>query len=261
MDSIFLNSREANSVQRALFQYKTGCCFYIMLILNIHSGRLKISMLTCLMMAGLLAGTACSPAGNELFPKDEAKRPVPVYLRSHGWHVGILLPVNEQFADVMPDGLHINSSTQHFAELGWGDRHYYMNPDPGLWSTLKAGVWPTASVLHVAGYGRRPRMQEDRAVRVMLSEAGYEALLQRAASYFELNEPGGTHAAELAEGLYGDARFYGSHARYYFPKTSNRWVAALLEEAGAPINSFTTLSAGTLLRRSRSFGHTVENSP
>lgn len=209
----------------------------------------------------MLTGPACSPAGNELFPQNEAKRPVPVYLHSHGWHVGLLLPVNEQFKKEMPDGLHINASNQDYAELGWGDRHYYMNPDPGLWNSLKAAVWPTASVLHVAGYSRLPGMQEERAVRVMLSEAGYDALLRRAASYFELNEPEGTHAVELGEGLYGDARFYASDARYYFPKTSNRWVAALLEEAGAPLNSFTTLSAGTLMRRSRSFGDPVQNGP
>lgn len=223
--------------------------------------RPNIRILFCLMMGALLAGTACTPGGNELFPKDEAKRPIPVYLRSHGWHVGLLLPVNEQFKEVMPDGLHINSSTQNYAELGWGDRHFYMNPDPGFWSTLKAGVWPTASVVHVAGYSRRPRMHEDRAVRVMLSEAGYDALLQRAASYFELSGTENKQVIELGKGLYGDARFYASDARYYFPKTSNRWVAALLEEAGAPLNSFTTLSAGTLMRRSRAFGDPVQNGP
>jgi uncharacterized protein (TIGR02117 family) len=232
-----------------------------MIIFIIRLCRLKISFLWCLMMGALLAGTACSPSGNELFPKDEAKRPIPVYLRSHGWHVGLLLPVNEQFKEAMPDRLHINSSAQNYAELGWGDRHYYMSPDPGFWSTLKAGVWPTASVLHVAGYSRLPRMQQGRVVRVMLSEAGYDALLRRAASYFELSEHQAGHAIELGEGLYGDARFYASDARYYFPKTSNRWVAALLEEAGAPLNSFTTLSAGTLMRRSRAFGVPLQNGP
>lgn len=206
-----------------------------------------------LLLAFLLV--ACRPANSELFPECEADRPVGVILYSHGWHVGLLVPVNEQFTRLMPAGLHIRPERHAYAELGWGDRAYYTTPDPGVFTTLKAAFWPSASVVHLAGFAARPPLRNPPAVKVMLSEAGYAALLRRAAGYIETqraDQP--REAVILGRGLYGDARFYASTRRYYLPKTSNRWVAALLEEAGAPINSYTSLSAGTLMRRSADFG-------
>lgn len=220
----------------------------------------KNTALLWLLVCLFIATTACTSANTELFPEHESERPIPVILRSHGWHVGLLVPVNEQFTELMPPGLHLGRETHAYAELGWGDRNYYMSPDPGLWSTMKAALWPTTSVLHVAGYAELPRMPSGSGVRVMLSEAGYHALLHHAASYFEIPEAAGTQTIWLDEGLYGDARFYASGRRYYFPKTSNRWVAGLLQEAGVPINRFTALSAGTLMHRSLEFGQAVQNS-
>ena len=204
------------------------------------------SVMYILLLCGLFLA-ACTRAKPELFPPQQDKRPVPVLLLSHGWHVGLLVPVNTTFMDIMPDSLHIESGVHAYAELGWGDERYYMDDSAGIFAALQAALWPTSSVVHIAGFHELPRHTSGQLVRVMLSEAGYAALLRRAARYIK-------SANALGAGLYGDARFYPSGRAYYFPKTSNRWVAALLEEAGAPIHSFSVLSAGTLMRRSARFG-------
>lgn len=202
-------------------------------------------------LTSLLLLAACSSANKELFPEEESRRQIPVIVLSHGWHVGLLVPVDERFFEELPSEIHVSDGAHGYAELGWGDRRYYMEDRPGIFTTLRAALLPTSSAVHVAGFSSLPerRFEQQDAVKVMLTERGYQALLERAASYFRDGQ-----ASDIGPGLYGDARFYASGRRYYVPKTSNRWVAALLEEAGAPINSITSVSASTVIRRSARFG-------
>lgn len=197
--------------------------------------------------------SACSSANRNLFPADPEKRNIEVHVVSHGWHVGIVLPVNEHLKDVMPSSLHVINK-ESFAEFGWGDRDYYMDDSPGIWTTIKGGLLPSSSVLHVAGFSNEPEEQffQHERVTIRLTEEGYRALLLRAEGYFSKDSQG--EVIELGNGLYADSRFYESPKWYYVPKTSSKWVAQLLKEAGLPVNTFTAVRASNVIRQSARSG-------
>lgn len=214
-----------------------------------------IKLITVSLLGFLLA--ACSSANRELFPADEELRDIEVHVVSHGWHVGIVLPVNEVFNEIMPSSLHI-SNEQNFAEFGWGDRDFYMDDSPGIWTTIKGGLLPSSSTLHVAAFSNTPEEQFSRLERVSirLTQDGYRALLKRAERYFSRDDEG--NVIELGDGLYADARFYKSPRWYYVPKTSNKWVALLLDEAGMPINTFTAVRSSNVIRQAAKSGAHVK---
>ena len=197
--------------------------------------------------------SACSSANRNLFPADPEERDIEVQVVSHGWHVGIVLPVNEHLMDVMPSSLHVINE-ESFAEFGWGDRDYYMDDSPGIWTTIKGGLLPSSSTLHVAGFSNEPEEQFPQLERVTirLTEEGYRALLLRAEDYFSRDSQG--EVIELGDGLYANSRFYESPKWYYVPKTSNKWVAQLLKEAGLPVNTFTAVRASNVIRQAARSG-------
>ncbi len=214
----------------------------------INTARLISVVMILIMML-----SACSTANRDLFPADPEERDIEIHVVSHGWHVGIVLPVNKQFKDVMPSSLHITND-QSFAEFGWGDRDFYMEESPGVWTTIKGGLLPSSSALHVAAFSNGPEEQFPRLERVTirLTEEGYRALLVRAESYFSRDSQG--EVIELGQGLYADSRFYESPKWYYVPKTSNKWVALLLKEAGLPVNTFTAVRSSNVIRQAAKSG-------
>ncbi|TVQ12904.1 MAG: DUF2459 domain-containing protein [Balneolaceae bacterium] len=201
--------------------------------------------------------TGCNRPVTDLFPDDPELRPVRIYVVSHGWHVGIVLPSNEIFREYMPQNYH--GIDYRFNEFGWGDRQYYMTENPGIWLALKGAFWPTLSVIHAAGFDRDVDVEfrGAKTVEIMLSEKGFDALCARLASDMAYDDEG--LAVILDSGWYADSRFYASERRYFLPRTSNKWVARLLREAGAPITPFYGLTSGNVIYQSRKFGELKEN--
>jgi uncharacterized protein (TIGR02117 family) len=201
--------------------------------------------------------SACNRPVSDLFPPDPELRPVRIYVVSHGWHVGIVLPTNEIFKDNMPANYH--GLKYRYNEFGWGDRAYYMTENPGVWLTLKGAFWPTRSVVHAAAFDRDVGVEfrGAKTVEVMLSEKGFNALCAALAS--DLVYDGEGLAVILDSGWYADSRFYASDRRYFLPRTSNKWVAGLLREAGAPITPFYGYTSGNVIYQSRKFGELIEN--
>jgi uncharacterized protein (TIGR02117 family) len=210
-----------------------------------------------LFLTVLTVVTACNRPVSDLFPRDPELRPVRIYVVSHGWHVGIVLPSNEIFRENMPPNYH--GLEYRFNEFGWGDRAYYMTEKPGVWLTMKGAFWPTLSVIHAAGFDRDvgAEFRGATTIEVMLSEKGFDALCAALAS--DLAYDGDGMAVMLDSGWYADSRFYASDRRYFLPRTSNKWVARLLREAGAPITPFYGFTSGNVIYQSRKFGELKEN--
>ena len=93
---------------------------------------------------------ACASPPNNLFPPGPNEASSTIYLVSHGWHAGIVVKRTDIPAGIWPQ--HNEFPEAEYLELGWGDKDYYMTPKPNLGITLKAGLLPTASVLHVVGF-------------------------------------------------------------------------------------------------------------
>ena len=93
---------------------------------------------------------ACASPPNSLFPPGPNEPSRTIYLVSHGWHAGIVVKRTDIPAGFWPQ--HNEFPGAEYLEVGWGDKDYYMTPNPNLGITLKAGLLPTASVLHVVGF-------------------------------------------------------------------------------------------------------------
>lgn len=176
----------------------------------------------------LLAGCASPPDAPE--PRGE----IPVQVVTHGWHTGIALRASDIDFARWPALPH-PAGARHI-EVGWGDRDYYPAPGFNLWYGVKALLWPTAGVLHVAGFDQPPAraFPASEVVELRLPRAGFERLLAYIASSFE------PHAAPIAPSLYGSGAFYPSRERFHLFKTCNVWVARGLREAGIEVRSSLT---------------------
>src|SRR3972149_2531597 len=92
--------------------------------------------------------------------------------------------------------------------VGGVTRYFSQARDPGLWTTLKAALWPTASVLHVVGF-RGPPAGDFRAseiLEVALPSDGFERLVRYIHDAHD--RAGAAAGAPLGPGLYGDSWFY-----------------------------------------------------
>jgi uncharacterized protein (TIGR02117 family) len=216
----------------------------------------SISGLTALMLA-LLVACASPPEG--LFPPRPHEPFKTIYLVSHGWHAGIVVRRTDIPPDIWPQ--HKDFPEAEYLEIGWGDKDYYMTPQPHLGITLKAGLLPSASVLHVVGFRGAVThfFPHSEVIRIDLSEAGFERLCAYFASSYAENEAG--HSQPLGSSLYGDGQFYLSRETYHAFNTCNVWSARALHAAGCPITPAFTLTVDTLLARAAQLGTVIQARP
>jgi len=153
-----------------------------------------------------------------------------IAVSSNGWHAGVYLPAAAFPADGPVRGAF--PAARWFA-VGWGDARAYpgsLNPFNGAAAIL----WPTRSVLHIAGLSADPRRayRQD-YVDVAVSAAGYRGLVAALESELALDEA--DRPIRVADGL--DPRgsgFYAARSRYHLFNTCNVWLAARLKESGLP---------------------------
>ena len=182
-----------------------------------------------------------------------------VYLASHGWHAGIVI----RRADI-PDGVwpeHRDLPDSVYLEVGWGDSDYYRTPDPHWGITFKAGLLPTASVLHIVGFSSSvpAYFPNSEIIEIRLSAPGFAALCHYiAASYFK--DPAGNSVA-LGPGLYGDSRFYQSHETYHLFNNCNAWSDRALQTAGCPLKTAPVFTVEDLMARARTCGKVIQSQP
>ena len=193
----------------------------------------------------------------------------------HGWHSGIALPA----ADLPPQAWPAQRDFPNFEhfEVGWGDRAYYMAPEGSLWLGLRALLWPTPGVLHVAAFNGPPEryFAEAAVVELDVSAAGFAALVaavrdshERAPAPLDRFGRDAQPSAgapdwppSLGPGQHGASRFYASRERFHLFRTCNVWVASVLAVAGVPLRPAAALSAGALFAQLRPHGRVLRAPP
>ena len=175
-----------------------------------------------------------------------------VYVVKHGWHAGIAV----RRADV-PDGrwpVHGDAANARYLEVGWGEARYYPGQSRGVSGAVRAGAWPTGSVLHVVPIQRSvfDRFGRETVVRVPVSAAELEALTTFVAESFAVDSTG--RAPVAAPGFYIDSRFYASPLTYHVFNNCNHWAAAALEAAGCDASPRWTFTVGQVVRQARECG-------
>ncbi len=216
--------------------------------------RLGIGRLLLVLVSVILVDCASRPEGSFALGETDALKSI--YLVSHGWHVGIVM----RRADV-PEGVwpqHNDFPDAEYLEVGWGDKDYYMSPNPHLAMALKAGLLPTPSVLHIVGFSGSvvASFPQNEIIRVDLSHDGFKRLCSYIENSYAKDEAGSSQM--VGKGLYGSSRFFMSRETYHAFNSCNVWAARALHNAGCPIAPATTLTAADLMTRAASFGAVIQ---
>ena len=178
------------------------------------------------------------------------------YLVNHGRHVGLVVPRTDATAAYWPEQDDFPEAV--FLEVGWGERAYYQDPDPGLGTALKGALVPTPSVLHIVGF-ERPVEAYFRGMEIILldlSRAGADSLAAFIHAAYARDDEG--RALVLGPGLYGESRFYAGRERYHVFRNCNRWAARALRAAGLGVRPSEVLTAGDLCRQARPLGVVIQ---
>lgn len=205
-----------------------------------------------LLILFLLCG--CAGPVRHLYPDDPELRQIPVYLVSHGWHVGIALE-GEQIRPLLPS--HPDMPRSAYLMFGWGDGKYYPDRNAGFWLMMRAALIPTSSVIHVVGIDRPidQYFPSSTVIEIKVTENGAQQLANYISGYLK-TENGMPIVA--AEGLYRNSLFFEANGSYYFPKTSNLWCARALRQTGYPISPFYAVTSGNVIKQAKKDGVVIQ---
>jgi len=178
-----------------------------------------------------------------------------VYLVRHGWHAGIAIPRAALASGQGPTLKGLPAA--RYVEVGWGEARYYPGRTRGVWGTVRAGAWPTGSVLHVvpvpdAVSGPFP---QNTIVRIPVGAAELEALAAYVADSFADD----TAARPVADGFYPGSQFYRSSLSYHVFNNCNHWAAGALEAAGCDTAPRWTFTVEQVVRQAGDCGTLLQH--
>lgn len=211
------------------------------------------------LLFGLLilpVGCASLPPMAQRGPESPGDRPVAVYVLGHGWHTGIVVPAGEMVSQL--PALESRYGGAPFLEFGWGDKDFYQAEEITVGLALKASLWPTAAVMHVAAVPANvdayfPRSEVH---RLCLTRSSFDALVRFITGSFRRAEGG--DLLPLGWGLYGDSHFYEAVGDYTLFNTCNTWTAKGIKSAGFDIDPAFKLTVGSVMGFLRGLDPTPE---
>ncbi len=170
-----------------------------------------------------------------------------IYVLKHRWHTGII--INRSEASNLLPALGNDFNNSEYIEIGWGDKDFYMSEKGTLFLALKAVLWPTKSVLHVAKISSHQleRFNEEEIIEFALTDENFNKLIKYLNRSFSLDS--NKHNIQLGKGLYGNSRFYLSNEHYHLFKTCNVWVAKGLKNANISIKPFFALTSKNVMKQ------------
>lgn len=194
----------------------------------------------------LMIGCSTKPHVIDPVQRPEANRSHAVYVVSHGWHAGLIVPaasINQRLPELSE-----RFGKVAFYEIGWGDKGFYQAAEITTGLTLQAMFWSSGAALHVVALDRPPRdyFPGSQIVETCLSNEQLHNLSTFIANSFARTADGAV--IRLQNGIYGNSQFYEAEGRYYLLNTCNKWTAKSLRSAGLPIRHTWKLTAGSVMR-------------
>ena len=168
-----------------------------------------------------------------------------VYVVSHGWHTGFVIPAPE-IQGVIPE-LEQRFGDILYIEFGWGDKGFYQAKETTSGLTLRAIFWPTESVVHSVAVPQKVEeyFSNSEVAKLCLSDGELSALIGFISRSFFRDKSG--NLLELQKGIYGDSQFYSGVGDFYLMNTCNRWTAKGLKSIGMDISPTLKLTAGSIM--------------
>ena len=205
---------------------------------------ITIVVLVCV-LPGCTTGGACI---------DETVQPESIhsiYIVRRAWHTGIAIAAadwpNREWS-VLAD-----FPNSDYLEFGWGEARFYQAEQESVWLGIRAALWANSSVIHVIGVDR-PTVQQlyaNEIVEVRVSAEGLREMTAAIEQEFTESTPTATPVS--LSGFPKPNHFYNARRKFFFPHMCNWWTASRLAEASCPIQPWTVVAAGRVVREVRSF--------
>jgi uncharacterized protein (TIGR02117 family) len=180
-----------------------------------------------------------------LWPPAPGASTTEIFVVSHGYHAGIVVPRHALADAASRRGLSaLGQISTRFAafdrlEIGWGDEGFYREVPTAASLTVamaaRALFRPgNRSVLHIVGINDDPRAAFARSdmVRIELGEASFARLLDKLDATFARDATG--RLEDLGPGLYGPSLFFRANGTFHVFNVCNHWLSDLLDAAGVP---------------------------
>ena len=214
------------------------------------TGAVVALVLVLIGCGGVARDRAIAPRG-----AGEAARPV--WVVSHGWHVGLAVRRSDVRAEIWPEAAELGDF-EHL-EVGWGDDAFYPAARGTLGLAWRAAFASEGSVLHVAAFDGPVAafFAQSPVVELRVSPAGFDEMCRFIAESHTRDADGRPVIA--GRGLYGVSRFYGARDRYHAFANSNHWAARGLAAGGVPIRP--SLFAGGVMTQAETLGVVLRRGP
>ena len=176
---------------------------------------------------------------------------VPLFVRSNGVHVDLVVPVKTDQMDWSQQLPYAHTQSNNpalsYVAFGWGDKGFYLYTptwaDLKVSTALRAGFWLSTSAMHVT-YLAQPQPGPT-CVLLHLTRAQYARLIAYINSSFE--HDAAARPQWIAGHSYGpDDAFYEAYRTYSVLYTCNTWANNGLKAAGQPAALWTPFQAGIL---------------
>lgn len=164
---------------------------------------------------------------------------------THAWHTGIAFRLSDAPGQI--ERLRAEFAGAESIEVGWGNREYWMAPEPTIGQGLRAGLLPSESAVRVIAFRGAigAFFVESDILEVELTRAG----LARLAGFVDRSLALDGHAAliPLSPEPIRASRYYLARGRYHALNNSNTWTAKALREGGLPIRPALALTVANVL--------------
>ena len=179
-----------------------------------------------------------------------------IFVTSNGWHSGIVLERRDLPSGRIPETADFPGA--RYLQFGWGDAEYYPAKQATFGMTLRAALFPTPAVVHVAGLTVPPvrRYPKAEIVSLLIDAAGLEHLVEFINASFQRGNR--QRATATGPGLYPDSRFYPATGKFHLFNTCNGWSARALASAGLGVRKSGIQTAEELMRQVRPLGRQVQ---
>lgn len=183
----------------------------------------------------LLCGCAINPPCHQARPPATIDSLTPlVGVVDEGWHTGLILPI----ADIQGPLSALRPWFPHarFLIIGFGNRSYYIDTHPGIFTGLRA-LFPSPGVLYIQAVRSRSDLTAQFPTQIYwgyLSRTGLHHLRDYLARSLNYNAKGTLQP--LPTGHTRSGRFFASPLTYDALHTCNTWTMATLQAGGLPVH-------------------------